>query len=281
MTTLDRNRVLQLGLIGDHIHNSRSPLLHRLAGRQSGMEVRYASLIPPEMGQDFDAVFEACRSGGYRGVNVTYPYKERVTDRVRVADPLMARVGAVNTVIFGPEGPEGHNTDFTGFAAAYRRMRGETAPGPVLMIGTGGVGRAVAFALVALGGTEIRLVDRDRGKAERLAAELRRAAPDLAVAVGSDAAEAASGAAGLINCTPLGMDGRGGSPLPAAAMAGAAWAFDAVYTPRDTLFMRDAEAAGLDLVSGWELFFYQGVHAWELFAGAPLDEARLRADLQE
>ncbi len=62
-------------------------------------------------------------------------------------------------------------------------------------------------------------------------------------------------------------------------MTGAEWAFDAVYTPADTLFLTNAAAAGLTVMSGWELFFYQGVHAWAIFAGLPLDEDALRHDL--
>ena len=65
------------------------------------------------------------------------------------------------------------------------------------------------------------------------------------------------------------------------AMQGTEWAFDAVYTPVDTQFLQDAAAEGLSVISGYELFFYQGVHAWAHFANLPLDETRLRADLQE
>jgi shikimate dehydrogenase len=62
-------------------------------------------------------------------------------------------------------------------------------------------------------------------------------------------------------------------------MSEAVWAFDAVYTPSDTRFLSDAASAGAAVISGWELFFWQGVHAWARFAGLPLDEGRLRADL--
>jgi shikimate dehydrogenase len=75
------------------------------------------------------------------------------------------------------------------------------------------------------------------------------------------------------------MVGYGGTPLPAEAMAGAEWAFDAVYTPVDTQFLTDAAAAGLAVISGYELFFFQGVHAWAHFAGLPLDEGALRKAL--
>lgn len=270
---------LKLGLIGDNIARSRSPLLHRLAGLQNGMAVEYDRLIPRDMGEDFDTVFDRAAGRGYRGINVTYPYKERAAAKVVIDDPLVRAIGAVNTVLFGPDGPRGQNTDYTGFIAAYRGARGDLAPGIACLIGTGGVGRALAFALIALGAREIRLVDRDPAKAEALAADLR-AVPDAPpVSVHPDAEAGATGASGILNGTPVGMVGYGGTPVPATALTGAEWVFDAVYTPVDTQFVQDAEAAGLDVISGYELFFFQGVHAWAHFAGRPLDQDRLRADL--
>jgi shikimate dehydrogenase len=270
---------LWLGLIGDNISRSRSPLLHRLAGEQNGMVVTYDSLIPRDLGLEFDEVFANCASDSYRGINVTYPYKERAAAKVDIYDPLVRAIGAVNTVIFEEDGPKGHNTDYSGFVAAYRRVRGDLLPGPTLMIGTGGVGRAVAFGLIALGASEIRLVDRDRAKAEALAEDLRKAAPGLPVTTDDTAEAAAEGASGIINCTPVGMVGYPGSPITSDAMAGAGWAFDAIYTPPDTRFLADAAAHGLTIVSGWELFFFQGVHAWRLFSGKDADTDLLRQTL--
>lgn len=270
---------IRLGLIGDNIAASKSPMLHRLIGRQLGLDISYARLVPRDLGREFEAVFAAASAGGCRGVNVTYPYKERVTKGLTIEDPLVRAVGAVNTVIFTPDGPRGHNTDHSGFIAAYRGARPDAAPGAVCMIGTGGVGRAVAFGLVACGAIALRLADRDRPKAEALANELRAAAPAMQVEVFDRPEDAAAGAAGLINCTPVGMVGYEGSPLPAPCMTSAQWAFDAVYTPVDTQFLTDAAAAGLTVISGYELFFYQGVHASELFIGRGCDHARLRADL--
>jgi shikimate dehydrogenase len=270
---------LLLGLIGDNIAASRAPLLHRLAGEQNGLRVRYDRLVPKELGLDFESVFARCRVGGYRGINVTYPYKERATAHVTIPDPLVRAMGAVNTVIFGDGEPAGFNTDHSGFIAAYRSARGSVSPGAVALIGAGGVGRAVAFGLVALGAAEIRLFDRDAARTSALCRDLAPVAgPTLIVAAPSPGAAAAA-ATGLVNCTPVGMTGHEGSPLDPAAMGGAAWAFDAVYTPSDTRFLADAAAAGAAVISGWELFFWQGVHAWAHFAGLPLDAERLRADL--
>lgn len=272
---------LKLGLIGDNISRSKAPLLHQLAGRLTGLEVRYDRLIPKDLGRDFEGVFEDCVREGYRGINVTYPYKERVVAKVRIEDPLVRALGAVNTVVFASGGPRGHNTDYSGFTAAYRGALGTAAPGAVCMIGAGGVGKAVAFALLGLGLEELRLVDRDLPKAEALAAALKAHDPALEVTAAADPAASAAGASGLINCTPVGMIGYDGTPLPRALMRGASWAFDAVYTPIETQFLKDAAAEGLAILSGYELFFYQGLHAWEIFSGRPIDEASLRRALGE
>ncbi|SUB00117.1 Quinate/shikimate dehydrogenase [Pannonibacter phragmitetus] len=270
---------IRLGLIGDNIAASSSPRLHVLAGLQNGRTVTYDRLVPREMGMEFDPLFAHVAADGYRGVNVTYPYKERAAAKVQVDDPLVRAIGAVNTVIFEDGKARGFNTDYSGFIAAYRALRGDAAPGPVLMIGAGGVGKAVAFGLIALGLSEIRIADRDVAKADALAEALKAVRPDLVTRTGPEAAELAAGASGLINCTPVGMVGYGGTPLERAFMTGAAWVFDAVYTPVDTPFLKDAEAEGLTIISGYELFFGQGVDAWAIFTGLPLDHGRLRQDL--
>ncbi len=272
---------IRLGLIGDNIARSRAPVLHRLAGTLCGLDVAYERLVPRELGQHFDAVFAGCAPSGIRGVNVTYPYKERAVARVTIEDPLVRAIAAVNTVIFEADAPLGYNTDYSGFVTAYRHALGKTPPGVVCLVGAGGVGKAVAFGLMDLGLEALRLVERDLEKAELLAAALRAARPGLEVTVTSKVASGADGAAGLINCTPVGMVGYDGTPVPRDLMASARWAFDAVYTPVDTEFLRDAEAEGLKIMSGYELFFYQGVNAFELFCGRHVDETALRRALLE
>ncbi|MHA6263963.1 shikimate dehydrogenase family protein [Arenibacterium sp. CAU 1754] len=270
----------KLGLIGDNITRSKSPRLHRTAGSLTDQKVTYDRMIPKDMGLSFEEVFEKARTSGYRGINVTYPYKEVVTSMVTVIDPLVRAIGAVNTVVFDADGPKGFNTDYTGFMNAYRSVRGTEPPGVVCLIGTGGVGKAVAFGLIGLGAQAIRCVDLDPAKAASLADALAALGSETRIEVSGDAVGAADGADGIINCTPLGMVGIGGSPLPADAMRGAAWAFDAVYTPVDTQFLQDAERAGLTVISGYELFFAQGVDAWNIFTGLEIDHAALRAAIQ-
>lgn len=271
---------LRLGLIGDNIARSRSPQLHRLAGRHADIDVTYDRLVPADFGQPFDAVFDTARKAGFAGLNITYPYKERVVPKVRIDDPVLRAIGAVNTVVFHGDGPQGFNTDYTGFKAAYAGARGTQTPGITLLIGTGGVGRAIAFGLADLGAPELRLIDRDASKASALAADLGQAFPSLVVTTGTSATKAAFEVTGVVNCTPVGMTGHDGTPLPAEAMAGAEWAFEAVYTPVNTRFLTDAEQRGLQVISGYELFLHQGAHAWRHFSGNDTDLGRLHNAMQ-
>jgi shikimate dehydrogenase len=268
-----------LGLIGDNIAASQAPRLHRLAGELTGRVVTYDRLVPRERGLTFEALFAACQAEGYRGLNITYPYKERAARLVTIPDPLVQAMGAINTVVFTDDGPRGFNTDYSGFVAAIRAGLAGTPVGRVMVMGAGGVGRAIAFGLVALGVTGLTLVDPDGEKTHALAAAVRGVAPDLAITTGTDAIALSAGIEGLINASPIGMVGYDGTPLPASAMAGARWAFDAVYTPVDTRFLIDARAAGLTVISGYELFFGQGVDAYRIFTGLGVDPDRLWAAL--
>jgi shikimate dehydrogenase len=270
---------IRLGLIGDNIARSRSPLLHVEAGRLCKLEVSYERLVPADMGLPFEAVFERCRQGGFRGINVTYPYKEQVVPLLRIDAPEVSRIGACNTVLFSGSRAEGFNTDHSGFIAAYRSVFGGRDPGTVAMAGAGGVGKAIAFALAALGCPRLRLHDPHESRATALARSIGAADSGMTVEVCGTIGDAADGADGLVNCTPLGMAGQPGTAVPAALMDKAAWAFDAVYTPVETEFLRDARAADLKVMSGYELYFHQGVDAFRLFTGRQVDQTALRGVL--
>jgi shikimate dehydrogenase len=275
------DRTLRLGLIGGNITESRSPALQIVCGLSVGRNVSYDLLIPKEREMTFAQLLHACEAGGYDGLNVTYPYKEEAVGLVPPGDPVVATLGAANTVRFGPKGPEAFNTDFSGFVSAYKAKWGNTEPGRVLVIGAGGVGRAIAFALAELGASAISLVDTEMEKAEALRAAV---APRLngPVSIGNaDGLARLEGFDGLVNCTPLGMAGRPGSPLPDDVRGKARWAFDAVYTPEHTHFRSQVEALGCAFLPGYELYFHQGIQAFRIFSGSEVtDHAWVRAVLR-
>lgn len=276
-TEVAARQTWRLGLIGGNITASRSPVLHTVCALSVGGNASYDLLIPAEQGRSFAQLLDRCAAAGFHGVNVTYPHKEEAATALPAGDPVVAAMGSSNTVRFTADGPRAFNTDHSGFVAAFRARFPDRAPGQVLVLGTGGVGRAVAFGLASLGAAGVFLFDTDLSKVVSLAGALRRLFPGVAVR----AAESAmltdmGGIDGVVNCTPLGMIGRPGSALPAGAKGHPAWAFDAVYTPDRTEFRAQVEAMGAAFLSGHDLYFHQGVQAFEIFTGVKPDEDWVR-----
>ena len=122
----------------------------------------------------------------------------------------------------------GHNTDTTGFERAIADMVVAASRGAVALIGAGGVGKAIAFALANLGVAELSIFDADRAKAEASGVQLRGR---LQARVADDVAGALQGAAGVVNATPVGMLPDRGMAVPEALLHRDLWVADAVYTP--------------------------------------------------
>lgn len=273
---------IRLGLIGDNIADSKAPLLHEFAGQLHGIDVTYQRLVPRKLGLTAQELLVFCREHDFYGVNVTYPYKQLLATEVTITDESVQALGAINTVLFEPGGPQGFNTDYSGFIAAYCAILGLKPPRRSCILGAGGVGSAVAFALVQLGAQALSLFDLDTARAQALGQALKRKWSGLEVNVTNDINAAVDGAQGILNCTPVGMAGMEHAALVNAdQLRGAKWAFDAVYTPEHTAFIENAKAARLATLSGFELFFFQGLHAFRHFTGIDLEQAELRNKLRE
>lgn len=271
-------KTIRLGLIGDNIAASRAPDLHHAAARLCGIDVTYERLVPRDLGLAFDQVVAHAKANGLRGLNITHPYKEQILKFATIEDPAIKAIGACNTVLFD-ERTTGLNTDYTGYIAAFRARFGSRSPGVVALAGSGGAGKAIAFALAALGATSLRLFDVDGRKAEVLAKALEQAHPAMSVRIEATLQQACQDADGLINCTPLGMVGYGGNAFAGIPLAGRTWVCDAVYTPLETEFLKESKAADVEILGGYELFLYQGIHAFALFTGRTVDAAALRLAL--
>lgn len=274
---------LRLGLIGGgHITATRAPALHMVCGLATGFNVTYDLIIPEERGIGFAEALEYCRAAGFDGVNVTHPYKELAVTLIEPASATVRAMGAANTIRFAASGARAraHNTDHSGFCAAWRRVLGDRTPGRVLQLGAGGVGRAIAFALADLGASEIVLCDTKPGKAATLAAAVRGHCGTAVTPGMPGALRDLDCFDGVVNATPVGMVGHEGSPLPPGITGHPKWAFDAVYTPAHTSFRGQMTARGAMFLSGYELYFHQGIDAHEIFSGTRVEEiAWVRATL--
>ena len=253
------------GLIGAPIAQSAAPAMHEQAADALGARCHYqlievAGADPAEL----RALLDGVRRLGFAGVNVTFPCKEAV---VPLLDEMSARardIGAVNTVVVRDGRLVGHNTDTTGFERAIGDLVAKSNRGPVALIGAGGVGKAIAFALANLGVAELSIFDADRVKAEQLAMQLRGR---MEARVADDVTNALEGAAGVVNGTPVGMLPDCGMAVPEALLHRDLWVADAVYTPLWTPLLTAARARGAKVMAGRELAIYQAADAFELFTG--------------
>jgi shikimate dehydrogenase len=143
---------------------------------------------------------------------------------------------------------------------------------PVLLVGAGGAGRAVAFALLDLGAAHLVVHDRDTTRARALAHELGgercRTEADPALALGK--------VAGVVNATPVGMRGFPGNPVPMHAVQRRHWVADVIYTPLETELIAAARTKGARVVNGAAMCVHQAAETFRLFTGVMPDVGRLR-----
>jgi shikimate dehydrogenase len=261
-----------LGLVGSGIGASMAQAFHELAGAFVGIEVSYDLIdLDPESHHAIPELLDRCQGDGYRGLNVTYPFKETAFGCVAVDDPSVRQIRAVNTVVFnGLAPPIGSNTDFSGLLRRWRSQWTDVRPGVVALIGAGGVGRSTAFALGELGASAIRITDIEADRVRSLATALNQRFPDLPIAAADSAESGVDGADGVVNATPVGMYFNPGSPVDLDAIGDQQWLFDVVYSPIETPLVVCAEAAGMRVMNGFELFLGQGLDAFERFTGQRL-----------
>jgi shikimate dehydrogenase len=253
------------GLIGAPIKHSASPAMHEQAADALGVRCHYQLIeVAGADRAQLRGLLDGVRHLGFAGVNVTFPYKEAVVELLDDLSPPAAEMAAVNTVVVRGHKLVGHNTDTTGFERAASSLVTESGHGAVAVIGAGGVGKAIAFALARLGVSEVRIFDTDRTKAASLV-NLMDAYRGISV-VGS-VADALQGAVGVVNGTPVGMLPNTGMPVPDALLHDGLWVADAVYSPLWTPLLQAAKTKGARIMTGRELAIYQAADAFELFTG--------------
>ncbi|WP_435317524.1 shikimate dehydrogenase [Haloarchaeobius sp. TZWSO28] len=266
------------GLVGNPVGHSLSPPMHEAAYEVHDMNARYVTFEPAP--DQFATAIEGAEALGISGLNVTIPFKQDVLSLVD-PDEMAARIGAVNTIDFSGTQPTGHNTDADGARRALEEQGDATLDGATaVVVGAGGAGRAIAFAL-ADAGSAVHIVNRTVERATSLAAEVPEAS-----GYGLDALpELVPDADVLVNATSVGME-EDVSPVPAETLHGNLVVLDAVYKPLETRLLRDAAECGATTVDGAWMLLYQGAIAFELWTGrdAPIDEmnealrTRLRGD---
>jgi shikimate dehydrogenase len=260
------------GVIGTPIRHSLSPALFHAAFAACDLDWTYVALEVAE--GDAVVAMEGVRALGLEGVSVTMPHKAAVLPGLDEVDEVAAALGAVNCVVRQGRTLLGHNTDGAGLLDSLRIDEGIEVDGArCLVIGAGGAGRAVAYALGRAGAASVTIANRNLERAT--------AAADLAGvhgAVGS--VEQAPHADLVINATSLGMGDDDRMPLDPGLLGAGQVVVDLVYHPAQTPLLRAAAAAGARTVGGLGMLVHQAGHAFRHWTGEdpPLDAMRAGAE---
>ena len=250
-----------LGVIGNPVQHSLSPHMHNPALERRGLDAVYVPLAL-ERFSDLEDVVEPL---GVSGVSVTIPFKQDAKDYAASTDEASATSGATNTLAWKrePDGNvrvQGWNTDVDGVLAPLARRRIQLEGLSVGILGNGGAARGAAGALMGAG-ARVTIYYRDKAKGEPVARALGcKARPMKDLSSGDHAL--------MINATPLGLHVRDDSPVPSTAFDRETVAFDMIYDPPDTPFLRAAAGGGARiLIPGREMLICQGIVQFRLFTG--------------
>jgi shikimate dehydrogenase len=275
------NRKVLLGLVGANIMGSLSPAIFAAAFADAGIDGFYHLMDVDRLsGRRLPQLLDAVKTAGFAGVNITYPFKQDVIALLDAIDPEAAQVGAINTVMFAPDGrATGYNFDRHGWRNSFIESFGrESAQGAtVVQVGAGGAGHAVACALMDLRVATLVIHDIDRGRAESLCADLAKHFGASRCRVAADLAREVAAADGVVNATQLGMRGFPGNPVPPSALKASHWCADVIYTPIDTEFLKAAAAKGARTLNGGGMCVHQAVEAFRQFTGSEPDLKRLHS----
>lgn len=227
---------------------------------------------------------EGAKRMGFVGLNLTVPHKLLAMEMVDVLDDSAKIWGAVNTIRFeldaaGKVLARGFNTDADAVVRSVQEDLGINLRGArVLLLGAGGAGRTAALKLATEGVNELFLVNRTRSKAEAIAAEIKKQFPTVIVHTDYPKAEVDL----VLNATSLGLKPEDGLPFDekAFALKQAAAAYDMIYRPTETPFLKTAKAAGCKTANGLGMLLYQGAKALEIWSGKTAPVSVMRAALE-
>lgn len=265
------------GLIGNPVAHTQSPVIHNMLAGELDINMTY---VPFLVG---DGQLEAAVKGAFGlnilGMNVTVPYKNDVIPYLDDIDGLARKIGAVNTLVRTDKGYKGYNTDITGLLRAMNSDGVSIKDEEVVILGAGGVGRAVTFMCAANGARKVYLLNRNAGKAEAVAAEgNKELATDCVTAMAlSDYKKILAGSEKryiVIQCTSVGLSPNiddvviDDSDFYRYVRHG----YDLIYSPRETKFMKLVKANGGMAYNGLKMLLYQGIDAFELWNSCKISD---------
>jgi len=266
------------GVIGNPVSHSLSPAIHNAAFKEAGVNCVYLAWQVQSIGE---AIKGLRALGNFRGASVTIPHKVSAMPFLDHIEPTAKAIGAINTIVAEKGKLTGYNTDAAGALRALREGRAELAGQHIVVLGSGGAGRAISFGLAFESGLKrLTLLGVDDTERKALANDLRHIAACEVDDYHLDEAnlrQTLPSARILIYCTPVGMFPKVATTcVPASLLHGGLTVMDIVYNPRETALLTDAKRAGCQVIPGLEMFLHQAAAQFELWTNrsAPADVMR-------
>lgn len=267
-----------LGVVGDPVAHSLSPLMQNAALAHEGLPYLYKAFhVAPAELENF---IKRARHEKIFGLNITIPHKQAVITLAHSVSREARLIGAVNTLTFKKGKIAGYNTDAMGYARSLEIEAGYDVEGKqVILLGAGGAARAIGVALGLKKAREVLIANRTAKKAHDLAAELHKKFPGTifgASGLENFDRDYWAGTDLIINSSSMGMKGSKILPLPFEVLPSHALISDIVYNPLETPLLSLARKHKLARHPGWGMLLHQGALSFELWTGrnAPLDVMR-------
>lgn len=246
------------GVIGNPVTQSASPMIHNPGFRAIKKNAIY-SVFPVDAVRPF---FRLADVLDIRGFSVTVPFKRDVIPYLGSISREVKQIGSCNTVVRVKDLWKGINTDYHGFLAQLVPAISSGKVRTALILGAGGAARSVAWALHNHS-VKMTILNRSADAARKLAAETMAAWDVL-----DNIAEYSGKADIIVQTTPLGMEPDiAGDPSAGYIFSGHEIAYDLVYKPHETQFLRRAQEAGCTIMYGAEMLLEQGKLQFEAFTG--------------
>ncbi|WP_421658123.1 shikimate dehydrogenase [Leptothermofonsia sp. ETS-13] len=274
-----------LGVIGYPIEHSLSPVMHNAAIARLGVDYVYLPFsIHPK---DLKSAVNGFAAIGLQGFSITIPHKQAILPLLSEVTDVATAVGAVNTVWRTEAGWSGTNTDVEGFLAPLRELERDWSEAVAVILGNGGASRAVVAGCHQLGCAEIHVVGRDGEKLEEFLKSWMNSplGINLKVHTWKNLPELLPNANLLVNTTPVGMapqvERSPLSPAEVDLLSTHLIAYDLIYTPNPTLFLKQAKEKGAIALDGLEMLVQQGAAALRIWLQQDVPVDVMRRSLQE
>lgn len=279
-------KTINLGVIGNPIAHSLSPVMQNAGIQAAGLDYSYIAM--PVKNEALGEAVAGMKALGFRGLNVTIPHKQAIMPFLDKIDGDAEIIGAVNTVLNEDGYLTGYNTDVIGFIEGMKQQGFQPAGKHALLLGAGGAARAIIWGLIKEKVASLTIAVRNPAKVQPTVDYFKKYM-DITLLDWQDEKmhEALAQAQLLINATPLGMEPHIDAmpPIDWSYVQPTIFAYDIIYTPAETLFLKTARELGCQTLNGEAMLVGQGAAAFKIWTGhtikqEPMAQA-LRTALQQ